>query len=143
DFSAARNFTLGCISGDWVLWLDASEQLDSNSALAIRQQIDQEPSRRCAYLLLIQLPLAPGQTDGEQIGRIRLWPTAAGLKFAGRLREQIVPSLETLGLEQQMTQWGSDGPQSILIRKLRPVRRDAISNWPSAKLLKENLEPSF
>ena len=76
DFSAARNFALAHLSGDWVLWLDASEQVDRESADAIRQQLDSRPQPR-AYALLVQVPAGPGQVDGEEISQIRLWPIRA------------------------------------------------------------------
>ena len=104
DFSAARNFALGHLSGDWVLWLDASEQLDRESAEAIRQQLDSRPQPR-AYALLVQVPAGPGQVDGEEISQIRLWPIRAGLKFAGRVREQLAPTLAAVGLALETTPW--------------------------------------
>jgi tetratricopeptide (TPR) repeat protein len=105
DFSAARNFALQQLTGDWVLWLDASEQLDTEAAQAIRRHIDSQPTAACAYLILVQLPAAAGQADGEQIGRIRLWPLKSGLKYAGRVREQLSPGIAAAGLSQEITSW--------------------------------------
>ncbi len=105
DFAAARNFALKQLSGDWVLWLDASEQLDTESAKAIREHLDLQAEQTHAYLLMVQLPAGPGQMDGEQIGRVRLWPINAGLKFAGRVREQLSPNLDAVGLKPETTSW--------------------------------------
>jgi tetratricopeptide (TPR) repeat protein len=105
DFSAARNFALGQLTGDWVLWLDASEQLEAAAAQAIRQQIDSQPAAANAYLLQIKMPASNWQTDGEQAGRIRLWPLKAGLKFTGRVREQLTPAPAEAGLSPQITRW--------------------------------------
>jgi tetratricopeptide (TPR) repeat protein len=105
DFSAARNFALSNLTGDWVLWLDSSEQLVGESARQIRETIDLHPERKVAYQLLVQLPAGAGQVDGEQIGRWRLWPRKAGLKFAGRVRETLSPPLDVAGLAQETTPW--------------------------------------
>ncbi len=56
DFSAVRNFALEQLSGDWVLWLDASEELEPSSAKAIREHLDLKADASCAYLLMVQLP---------------------------------------------------------------------------------------
>jgi tetratricopeptide (TPR) repeat protein len=104
DFSAARNFALAHLSGDWVLWLDASEQLDRDSAEAIRQQLDSRPQPR-AYALFVRVPAGSGQVDGEEISQIRLWPIRAGLKFTGRVREQLVPTLAAVDLALEATTW--------------------------------------
>ncbi len=105
DFSAARNFALGHLSGDWVLWLDASEQLDAASAKAIREHLDLQIDTSKAYLLTVQLPAGSQQMDGEQAVRLRMWPLTTGLKFAGRVREQLSPAPESIGLAQETTDW--------------------------------------
>ena len=105
DFSAARNFALNKLSGDWVLWLDASEQLDPESAKSIREFLDSTAKADHAYMLMVQLPAGPGQMDGEQVGRIRLWPIKADLRFTGRVREQLSPTLDAVGLTQESTSW--------------------------------------
>jgi tetratricopeptide (TPR) repeat protein len=105
DFSAARNFALTQLTGDWVLWLDASEQLAAEAAGAIRTHIDSQPAARAAYRLMVQLPPAPGQTEGEQTARIRLWPLATRLKFKGRVREELIPIAPSTALAYELTDW--------------------------------------
>jgi tetratricopeptide (TPR) repeat protein len=105
DFAAARNFALGQLTGDWVLWLDASEQLEEKSANAIREYLDLHADASKAYLLNVLLPIGPEQMDGEQAARLRMWPLKSGLRFAGRVREQLSPPLESLRLIQETTDW--------------------------------------
>jgi tetratricopeptide (TPR) repeat protein len=105
DFSEARNFALSQLKGDWVLWLDAGEQLDPKAAKEIRAQIDAYPNQSSAFLMLVQLPPAAGQIDGEQIGKLRLWPTRSRLKFAGKVREQLLPTVADAGLNEELTTW--------------------------------------
>jgi hypothetical protein len=124
DFAAARNFALAQLTGDWVLWIDASEQLDAESAKQIRERLDSQVGAPLAYLPMVQLPAGPGQIEGEQIGRVRLWPTKAGLKFAGRVREQLAPAPEAVGLQQETTTWR--------------IRRSARDIDPQVKAAKAN-----
>jgi tetratricopeptide (TPR) repeat protein len=105
DFSAARNFALAHLSGDWVLWLDASEQIDPTSAAEIRLRLDTQQQGKQVYALLVQMPSGTGQVCGEQVAQIRLWPIRSGLKFAGRVREQLTPSPATAGLTFETTSW--------------------------------------
>ncbi|HEY2759380.1 MAG TPA: glycosyltransferase, partial [Pirellulales bacterium] len=105
SFSAARNFALSHTSGDWVLWLDASEQLDRASAEMIRKRLDSQNNLSQAYVLMVQLPPGYGQVDGEEVGRVRLWPIKAGMKFFGRVREQLTPMPESVGVSVETTAW--------------------------------------
>jgi tetratricopeptide (TPR) repeat protein len=122
DFSAARNFALTQITGDWILWLDASEELERESATALRRALDGPTELKTAYSLLIRLPAGLGQLEGEQAARVRLWPVQAGLKFTGRIREQITPALEAAGMKVASTAWC-----------IRRSKRELDQNLKSAK----------
>ena len=98
DFSAVRNACLRLVSGDWVLWLDAGERLAADSARQLREFVDQQADRQKAYLLLIDLPPADAAASGEQAARVRLMPHRADLKFEGRVRETLQPSIAAAGL---------------------------------------------
>ena len=98
DFAAARNALLDEIDTDWVLWLDAGEQLTPHSAAALRTAINGPLDPRRAYLLPIVLPALPGQLGGEQIWQVRLHPNLRTVRFAGRVRESLDESLLTAGV---------------------------------------------
>jgi tetratricopeptide (TPR) repeat protein len=98
SFSAARNCCLGLVGGDWVLWLDAGEQLNGQSAAELRRFIDHEANPRKAYALLVEAsPLDPA-ASAEQVARTRLVPNRPALRFEGRVRESLEPSLKAAGL---------------------------------------------
>jgi tetratricopeptide (TPR) repeat protein len=98
DFGKIRNNTRSHCTGDWILWLDAGERLSHDGALALRDFINDHADRGKAYMVLVAVPAAAGNIAGEQIGRVRLVPNRADLRFEGRVREQIRPSIETAGL---------------------------------------------
>jgi tetratricopeptide (TPR) repeat protein len=98
DFSAARNLCLRCISGNWVLWLDAGEQIASGDAARLRAFLDQEAKATCAYSLMIEVPPRDDGASAEQVGQFRLLPTNVGLRYVGRVRETVDDSIAAAGL---------------------------------------------
>lgn len=99
DFSAVRNRLLSECRGRWVLWLDAGERLVSESAPLLRICVEQEAEPSKAYLALIDLPPAAEGDSSEQIAQLRLMPNCERLRFEGRVRETVLPSIERAGLE--------------------------------------------
>jgi len=94
DFSAARNTALENATGDWVLWLDAGETLNAADAKSLKAFVTDEANLSCAYSLLIQVPPHADAEAVEQIARIRLMPNLPGIRFAGRVRETILATLD-------------------------------------------------
>ena len=129
DFSQARNRALDEVSGDWILWLDTGETLDSSDAAStgpLRRFVDQQATTDCAYMMLVQTPPAPGALGGEQIARLRLIPALPHLRFEGAVRETLWPAVRQLGLRVEGIPWRiargaheHDGP-----RKVARARRD-------------------
>jgi len=105
DFSAARNELIRHLQGDWVLWLDAGERLDESDAAALRAKLDADVAPSRAYLLMIDVP--PQQVDGhaEQVAQPRLLPRSSEIRFEGRVRETVLPSLSRAGIKLELSPW--------------------------------------
>ncbi|MGA2059369.1 MAG: glycosyltransferase family 2 protein, partial [Thermoguttaceae bacterium] len=99
DFSAARNACLSKVTADWVLWLDAGEKLDNLAAKKLRNFIDTTADPQNVYLIMVEIPPTENCTAGEQIAQPRLLPAKADLKFEGRVRETLYPSIQAAGLK--------------------------------------------
>jgi tetratricopeptide (TPR) repeat protein len=99
SFAEARNICMQCTTGDWVLWLDAGEQLSPQSAGKVRDFVDQTADARNAYLMMVEVPPADPLSSPEQIAQIRLIPRAANLTFEGRVRENLLASIVAAGME--------------------------------------------
>ena len=99
DFSAARNRCLQRVTGDWILWLDAGEQLDGASAAYLRTFVDHQSDPANVYLLMIETPPDGDTVGAEQMAQPRLMPGHAGLRFTGRVRETLRPAIERAGLQ--------------------------------------------
>ena len=99
DFSAARNACMAKVNADWVLWLDAGEKLSDLGAKKLREFIDTAADLKKAYLVMVEIPPGDNCSTGEQIAQPRLLPAKANLKFEGRIRETLYPSIQAAGLK--------------------------------------------
>lgn len=94
DFAAARNASLARATGDFILVLDADEALAPEGAEAIRAAI---ADGHDAWLLTVENQMSGG--GPPQTARlIRLFRNLPGLRFRGRLHEQLTDAIERLGL---------------------------------------------
>jgi Tfp pilus assembly protein PilF len=87
DFSAARNAALERARGDWVLILDADEELPADQHA--RLQADLANNRAVA----LRLPLVNAGLDDGRSFVPRLFRNVPGAFFRGRIHEQIFASL--------------------------------------------------
>ncbi len=98
DFSAARNRCLQNATGDWILWLDAGERFDQETAEEFREFLRTKAQPAQGYMLLVRVPPADPFASSEQSARLRLIPNRKDLRFEGRVRETLRPSVEAAGL---------------------------------------------
>jgi glycosyltransferase involved in cell wall biosynthesis/tetratricopeptide (TPR) repeat protein len=92
DFSAARNAALEHATGDWILMLDADEELPETEHEKIRANM--KKSDVIAY----RLPLVNREKENEGQSFVpRLFRNAPGVYYSGRIHEQVFPSLMALG----------------------------------------------
>lgn len=90
DFSEARNFGLEKASGDWILWLDADEEVDAGDANGLRQVLEHENSN-LAFIELINFygESPPNLSRVYRIAHHRLFRNGLGLKFNGAIHERL------------------------------------------------------
>jgi GT2 family glycosyltransferase/tetratricopeptide (TPR) repeat protein len=96
DFSAARNAALEHATGDWVLVMDADEELRPEQAAMIAREI--QSSAVMGYRLPI-IDLGQEQNGCSYVPR--LFRNAPGLFFVGRIHEQVFSSIQV-----RCQQWG-------------------------------------
>jgi len=92
DFAAARNVSLAAARGDWILCLDADEELapgqdDAVQAHLARRDVD-------AWTVRIRSTLSGAQAGVEFWHEFpRLFRNRIGVRFTGRVHEQVGPAL--------------------------------------------------
>jgi tetratricopeptide (TPR) repeat protein len=97
DFSAARNESLRRATGRYLLWLDADDRIDPEEIVKIQElKAGLRPDSLQAYYLLIQ---SASPLDGESsFYQLRLFPNKPGVRFEGRVHEQVNFSLQRMGI---------------------------------------------
>ncbi|NOZ74702.1 MAG: glycosyltransferase [FCB group bacterium] len=100
DFSVARNESIQYAKGDWILWIDADEQLTSESIPKVKKCLV-GVSCPTAYLVTIR-SLKPDGHSYTLSDAHRLFSNHFGIRFSGRIHEQIAPSVSALsGIEKE------------------------------------------
>ncbi|MEW5724875.1 MAG: glycosyltransferase [Thermodesulfobacteriota bacterium] len=83
DFAAARNVSLGEASGDWIMWLDADNQVSPEGVERLRALLD-PAGRAVLWCTEVVVPA------GERLIQKRVFPRRPEVYFAGRVHEQLV-----------------------------------------------------
>ncbi|MDQ1147905.1 glycosyltransferase involved in cell wall biosynthesis [Bacillus sp. SORGH_AS 510] len=91
DFSKARNMALEHATGDWILHLDADEQIEKQDI----QQLLTIISSTQEEAFLLQVINHKDETPGDALifPSVRLWRNRKEYRFRGALHEQISPSI--------------------------------------------------
>lgn len=97
DFSAARNESLRLATGHWALWIDADEEVDPSSISMLREGLMRPHFG--GYFIQIDNCLGDGTTNDHYVHTpVRLFQRLDGVEFTLRIHEQVLPSLDRLGL---------------------------------------------
>ena len=105
SFSTARNACLENVRSQWVLWVDAGEFLTDTDARELREFVETQADANTAYMMMIRAERSPQAIAAEQVARVRLLPNQPGIQFVGRVREDVTPSLEALGVSVEGIPW--------------------------------------
>ena len=95
DFSAARNASIQYATGDWILWMDADERLWEESRETLLNELTVEKGA-----VMVQVQIASVVKAGQHVHMStghRLFTNHQGIKFSGRIHEQISPSVAQNG----------------------------------------------
>lgn len=105
DHAALRNAALAQAQGDWVLLLDAGETLAEPSAAPLAEFVKQPSTAKEAWLLLVEVPPAPGADYSERKAQLRLLPRSETVRFTGRALPSPRAALEAARIETRLGAW--------------------------------------
>lgn len=92
DFAAARNVSLDHASGDWILFLDADEELVAEDRQLLRETLDDSVHDG---VFLLASSFAGERPGHDQVNHptLRLFRNRHEYRFAGAIHEQIMPAI--------------------------------------------------
>lgn len=92
DFAAARNVSLDHATGDWIIYLDADEELVAEDRAALREVL-KDQAHEGFYLQ--ELNFAGTRPSFDQLTNetCRLFRNRPSYRFTGRIHEQILPAI--------------------------------------------------
>jgi GT2 family glycosyltransferase/Tfp pilus assembly protein PilF len=134
DFSAARNAALGHVTGDWVLMLDADEELVPEGHAKIREHMQE------ASVIAWRLPLLDVGREADGVSYVpRLFRNAPALFYVGRIHEQVFSSVEV-----RRAEWGLEnrvGEATLRHHGYTPeMMRDRKKHERNLRLLERAIE---
>jgi GT2 family glycosyltransferase/tetratricopeptide (TPR) repeat protein len=134
DFSAARNAALEHATGDWILMLDADEELSPEGQRLLGKHLVNSD------VIAWRLPLIDVGREADGATYVpRLFRNAPGVYFQGRVHEQVFGSLEVCRQE-----WGLDnrlGEATLLHYGYTPeLTRDRMKAERNLRLLRLAVE---
>lgn len=132
DFSAARNHSIALAESDYLLWLDADDRIEEagqNNLAALKNRL--RPQKDRAYMLKI-LGRSEDMPDTVNL-QTRIIPNRDGVRFTGRVHEQVLPSLKKTGIQVEpldITIWHTgyhdEGARTAKARRNLDILRDEL-----------------
>ncbi|GED13652.1 glycosyltransferase family 2 protein [Aneurinibacillus migulanus] len=100
SFSDARNFGLEHTTGDWILWLNADEELDGNDRNRLRSSLDKKEYLAFSLPVSTYYGESPVPQHTIQTSRIRLFQNHKNYRFIHPIHESL--SIEEGEKEQKI-----------------------------------------
>ena len=134
DFAAARNRALDLATGEWILYIDADEQLENLDPVAVRRELEEAGD---AVSLLVRFRTRPIWSPYREY---RLWRHRPDIRFVGRIHETMVPDIRRVAAEEGLAirnsdtvsicHYGYEGDQSAKHARNLPMLELRVVEYP-------------
>jgi tetratricopeptide (TPR) repeat protein len=131
DFSKHRNQSIGRAKGEWILWMDADEELESGAAKTIRSAIITNESDS---LMLTMVCYFGNRSRESWNNAIKLFKNGQGIHFEGAVHNQVIGFQHTRFCPVKIYHYGYDVDQKTVMRKFErtgKLLQKAISEDPA------------
>ncbi|MBI1331446.1 MAG: glycosyltransferase [Armatimonadetes bacterium] len=98
SFAEARNESLSHATGDWIFWLDADDVLPLASGEAVVHAALNAAPDITGFVVPVQF-VEEGPNAGTKVDHVKLIRNFPGIRFEGRIHEQILSSIRQHGGE--------------------------------------------
>lgn len=169
DFAAARNQSLAFATGEWIFWMDTDDTLPKLCGEQLLDALSESlPENVLGLIMQVHCPASngseyhseedsepaamPGEESHESeistvVDHVKVLRNFHGLRFEGRIHEQILPSIRRAGGQVSWTDayvihsgadYSPEGNQKKLKRDLRLLRMD-LKDRPRHPFVRFNL----
>lgn len=148
NFAAARNRSLELASCDWILWIDTDDTLPPEAGEGLRALLNDKVSEdELGIVMRVRCPGPLGEHDMTDVDHIKVIRRHPGIRFDGRIHEQVLPSIRRLGgrvrwselvVEHTNSDQSPSGRRRKLERDLRLLRLE-MADKPSHPFVLFNL----
>ncbi|MGL1933950.1 MAG: glycosyltransferase [Fibrobacterales bacterium] len=100
DFAKARNVSLEGARGRWIVWFDADDVVLPEDLVRLKQLLSGTADK--AYGVMVKNSTDGGKT-GSVFNQIRVFPNKPGIRFTGKVHEQVLPALDQERISVEFT----------------------------------------
>lgn len=143
SFADARNVSLEMATGEWILYIDADEQLVDLDVDAARAELR---DRTDAVALRVLFRYRPHYSPFREF---RLWRHRDGIRFSGRIHEIVVPPIRRVAAQENLCidvaanfsicHYGYEGDQTRKHLRNLPLLEKRIVEFPDRCFLWNHL----